>query len=472
MTTMPLIEEDPWKPCDLRGVYPDAVSPQLFTNLGGAVGTTLSPGSRVVAGGDFRLSTPELKRALCNGLMRTGVHVLDIGQGPTPLAYFAAQQVKADAVLMVTASHNPAGHNGLKLMLGSTPTSPNQVAELRALTESRAFRSGQGSIQPFDPRPRYIDAIANRWRRPNETKGMHVILDAGNGAWSEMAPAIMRLLGFDVDCISCVVDGNFPDRSPDCASAANLGRLRQAVREQAHAIGVAWDGDGDRVAFVDEESSYVPPDEIALLLAQSVLRSTAAGNDLDRKIVVDAKCSDVVRREIVRHGGSALLERTGHAFMRRRMVTEGALLGLDACGHYFFGELQGGDDGLFAALFVLNVVQSSGQSLAALRRELPRIYSTPELRIPVALLSLAEASMALNAAFPHAEAVQTDGFRLVMKDGIVLVRESGTEPVLSLRIEGFTSESYRRILAQCLQSLPAAAPQFQDMVLESSARSN
>jgi phosphomannomutase len=451
----PAHTHDPWKPCDLRGVYPDAVSTDLFLDIGSAIGTMLAPSSRVVVAGDFRLSTPALKRALADGLLSTGVDVLDAGQIPTPLAYFAASRSNADAVLMVTASHNPASQNGLKLMLNSLPTTPEQLASIRALTASRRFRTGQGRGELIDPVPEYVEFMLSRWSHLRPSR--RVVLDAGNGAWSEIAPEIFRLLGFHVECISCVADGNFPDRSPDCSRASNLTRLCAAVAEEPNSIGIAWDGDGDRVAFVDEEGSFVSPDEIALLLAAAGLEERNQAGASGSKIVVDVKCSDLVRRAIEGYRGVALLERTGHAFMRGRMVAEQALMGLDACGHYFFAEINGGDDGLFAAFFVLDLLQKQAQPLSHLRRALPRIHATPEMRIPTTLLAFPSAAEALRSAFSGARIMETDGLRLVMDEGVVLLRESGTEPVLSLTIEGFDTVSHERILAQCLLSLPQAA---------------
>ena len=470
-TSAPLLLEDAWKPCDLRGRYPDAVCSDLFRNIGGAIGTILPPSARVVVAGDFRLSTPELKHALIDGLLHTGVRVLDAGQGPTPLAYFAAQRLEADAVLIVTASHNPPAHNGLKLMLGTVPTHPQQLLEIRRLAESRAFRLRRGSIKCVDPQPLYTRTMLERWEILCHGEPERIVLDAGNGAWSEMAPAIFRSLGFNPICISCVVDGSFPDRPPDCASASNLARLCNAVREQRTAIGIAWDGDGDRVTFVDEMGSYVSPDEIAMLFAGTMLGKEEPQPRSNRKIVVDVKCSDIVRRSILRQGGKPLLERTGHAFMRSRMVAEEALLGLDACGHYFFRELHGGDDGLFAALMLLSLVRASGSTLAELRSGLPLIFGTPEIRIPSVALAYAKASAALRSAFPHAVIEQLDGLRFVMDDGIVLLRESGTEPVLSLRIEGFDHESYRHILEQSIECLPEAAPQLRIAAMDAGAQS-
>jgi phosphomannomutase/phosphoglucomutase len=320
----------------------------------------LPPSSRVVVAGDFRLSTPALKHALAEGLLATGVDVLDAGQGPTPLAYFAASRVNADAVLIVTASHNPASHNGLKLMLGSLPTTPEQLAKIRALTKSAHFAPVAATEKRSIFSRTMSKPCCKRWNHLHANGPGRVVLDAGNGAWSEIAPEIFRRLGFDVTCISCVIDGNFPDRSPDCSRASNLTRLSGAVAEQPNSIGIAWDGDGDRVAFVDEEGIFVSPDEIAILLAHAVLEEQDKTGSANRRIVVDIKCSDIVRRAIEQHRGIPLLERTGHAFMRGRMVAEQALMGLDACGHYFFQELDGGDDGLFAALFILDLLQQKG----------------------------------------------------------------------------------------------------------------
>lgn len=459
--------ENAWKPCDLRGPYPAAVSPALFRDIGGAVATLLDPEARVVVGGDFRYSTPELKQALGEGLLSCGAHVLDAGQLPTPVAYFAAEQARADAVLIVTASHNPPAQNGLKLMLRQAPMTPEQLLEIRAMAGSRAFRTGSGRLERIDPRPAYANAMTEWWTSLREGAAARVVLDAGNGAWSEMAPAIFRELGFTIDCVSCVADGSFPDRSPDCNSAANLARLRSVVCAKGDAIGIAWDGDGDRVAFVDEEGEFVSADEIAILFARRVLARRE--QRADTKIIVDVKCSDVVRRAVLDHGGTPLFERTGHAFMRGRVAAEGALLGLDACGHYFFAELGGGDDGLFAALYLLDLMRERGEPLCELRRSLPQIFSTPEIRIPTSQLSYTAACDALARALPDATVMQIDGMRFETTDGIVLVRESGTEPVLSLRIEGFTSAGFERIFARCVQALPEASAQLGRVQVETAA---
>jgi phosphomannomutase / phosphoglucomutase len=445
---------DPWKACDLRGVYPHPVSNNLLRTVGSAIGSMLKADARVLIAGDFRLSTSALKQALASGLTSTGVAVLDGGQMPTPVAYFAGEHAAADAVLIVTASHNPADHNGLKLMIGGVPTTVAQLAEIRRIAQSGEFRAGNGVCTEVGLAALYERSMIERWRHLDASFFPCLILDAGNGAWSELAPRILKSLGFHVKCISCVADGRFPDRPSDCSRTVNLARLQAAVAAEPNAIGIAWDGDGDRVALVDEEGTHVSTDEISLMLAYEALKRSGAG--VQPKVVVDIKLSDVVRREILLHGGLPLLERTGHAFIRGRMVAEDAVLGLDACGHYFYRELRGGDDGLFSALLVLELLERAGQPMSALRRALPAIFSTPELRIPLELLSFDHALAQLSSALPVIESIRIDGTRLVLEDGTVLVRASGTEPVVSLRIEGSDSSSLASLIERCLHALPSA----------------
>jgi phosphomannomutase / phosphoglucomutase len=348
-------------------------------------------------------------------------------------------------------------------MLGGVPTTPEQLAQIRALAIDGDFRSGFGTYEAVDPLGVYEQNTLERWRHLDPTCFSQIILDAGNGAWSEIAPRIFSQLGFAVECISCVADGSFPDRPSDCSRTANLTALRAAVARHPKSLGIAWDGDGDRVAFIDETGLHVSADEISLLLAYAVMKSHGA----QAKIVVDIKLSAVVRREILAHGGVPLLERTGHAFVRGRMVADDALLGLDACGHYFYRELSGGDDGLFAALFVLDLLQQSGLSLSALRSALPAIFTTPELRIPTHLLTLQDAVQRLTSGLPVVETLCIDGVQLILNDGIVLIRQSGTEPVLSLRMEGFHRTAFNELVELCLRLLSAAEPHLRNQLASS-----
>jgi phosphomannomutase/phosphoglucomutase len=444
-----------WKAADLRGAYPEQVSTELFERVGAAIGTKLGVRPRVMVAGDFRLSTPQLKDALSRGLMFTGARVLDAGQIPTPVAYFAASRSAVDAVLIVTASHNPANENGLKLLLNAKPPTPEELIELRELSEGGEFRSGEGTMESVDPEPDYERFMRERWRHLDATLLPTIILDAGNGAWSEIAPRVFSSLNLTVQCLSCTVDGSFPDRPSDCSQPGNLRTLRDLVRQQ-HAVGIAWDGDGDRMAAIDERGNAVTADQLSMLMARALLGSPAAYPAKNNCVVVDRKLASVVSDEVERLGGAPRLERTGHGFMRMRMLATGARLGLDACGHFFFGELEGADDGLFAALTLLHSMQQNRSSLGDLIKAQPEIHASPELRIPLALLSFAEAATRLGGGFPDAELERGDGIRLNLAESVVLLRLSGTEPVLSLRVEGRSAASYRSTLDRCVELLPEA----------------
>jgi phosphomannomutase len=452
--------DSPWKPCDLRGVFPSAISEDLFTRVGRAMGSEIAPGARVVVGGDFRLSTPALKAALIQGLAGTGLYVIDLGQAPTPIAYFLASRIGAAAVFIVTASHNPAAHNGLKWMVGEAPPTPEDMERIRNAAESGVFRSMDGGVETFDPIPEYREWIVSQWKELPAQQTGRIVLDAGNGAWSQFGPEVFAALGFETLGLGCWPDGSFPNRPPDCARTANLGALRAAVVEQKAALGIAWDGDGDRVAFVDESGVHASTDEISILLARHLLGGTVPEN-----VVCDIKLSDSVRREVLRAGATPLLERSGHAFMRSRLLSSQAILGLDACGHYFFRQAGSRDDGLYSALFLIGMLNGE-RTLGALRRGLEPMFSTPELRMPATLLDFATVRDRLRSAFPYAEESAIDGARLVLDDGVVLARESSTERVVSLRIEGFSSESYGKLVNSCLGSLHEANSLLRGQIAE------
>jgi len=438
----------PWKACDLRGTFPIEVSPELFRLVGMSAASMLPLGARVLIAGDYRHSTPALKEALAGGLMASGAHVLDVGQIPTPIAYFAARRWEGDGVLIVTGSHNPPHCNGLKLMLGSLPPTPQDICELRQRTEQGPHRHARGLIEALNPIPAYRDWILERWGMLRGSSSIPVVLDGGNGAWSELAPDIFESLGFKVRRLFCEIDGDFPSRSADSARPASLAALKQEVQRSEAALGIAWDGDGDRVAFVDETAAIISPDEISALL----IRHVSPGNE-GARIVYDIKLSDGIRKVILECGGTPLVERSGHAFIRRRMILDRCLLGCEASGHYFFRELEGGDDGLFAALWMADLLKRNGIPLAELRRLLPPFYVTPDLRIPVQILSFCEITRRLRVAFNGARESAIDGIRLETHLGSILVRESVTEPVITMRLEGPSQKHLSGLIMACVKVL-------------------
>jgi phosphomannomutase len=409
-------------------------------------------GARVLISGDFRTSTASLKAAVADGLRSAGAHVLDAGQIPTPVAYFAHHYLKTDAVMIVTASHNPPDHNGLKLMLDGLPPTLEDLVRLRQQAESGVFRQEDGSQEVVDPVPAYEDWTIKRWNHLRKSNRMTLVLDPGNGAWSELAPRLLKVLGFRVHCLFCDIDGTFPNRPPDCARPANLKALKQEVVRVGAQLGIAWDGDGDRVAFVDDSGSVVSSDEVSTLMIRELVPSQE-----NARVVYDIKLSDMVRRAILESGGHPLIERSGHAFIKRTLIEQQCIFGCEASGHYFFRELQGGDDGLFAALVFLEILARRGVSLADLRKSLTPIFVTPDLRLPAKILAFEEIAGRLRDLYTNSPGTTIDGLRLETDDGFILVRKSVTEPVVTMRLEGFSRDQFRHLVEITLETFPEVA---------------
>ncbi len=443
---------DPWKACDIRGVCPTEVSADLFRCLGRSAGSSLPPASRVLIAGDFRASTPSLKAALAEGLGESGTHILDAGQIPTPVAYFAHHKWKTSAVLIVTASHNPPEYNGLKLMIGRLPPTPEDLSRLRRRVEEGLWRKGNRTLEVIDPVPAYRDWVLKRWEHIAGLAGRSVVLDAGNGAWSELGPSVFEALGFRVHRLFCQIDGAFPNRSPDCARSSNLTALKTRVVQNGAALGIAWDGDGDRVAFVDNGGSIVSTDEISALMVGDLVP-----HEPSAKVIYDIKLAEVVRQAVIACGGRPVMQRSGHAFIKRAMIEEKALFGCEVSGHYFFRELDGGDDGLFAAVYLTDLVHRRGLSLQELRQTLAPFFVTPDLRIPSSLLQFDEIVRRLWSHLPSARASTIDGVRWETPQGYILARNSVTEPVVTLRLEGHNPNSLRELIELCLRAFPEAS---------------
>ncbi len=436
----------PWKACDLRGVYPAEVSPDLVREIGRRVVSLLPRRPRVLVAGDFRLSTPVLKAAVIDGLLDAGADVLDAGQLATPVAYFAHQHFHTDAALIVTASHNPGDHNGLKLMLGKLP--PTEVDFHRLRQPANIRSAAKGTCRQVDAVAPYHEWIVKRWSRMRSQRPLRVVLDAGNGAWSRTAPQIFESLGLHVIRLFCEPDGSFPNRPPDCARAAHLAALSRAVRENSADLGIAWDGDGDRVAFVDETGSIVPTDAISVILLQHWLEGRTG-----EAVVYDIKLSRVVPQTILKMGGIPILERSGHSFLKRTIVERRALLGCELSGHYFYRELAGGDDGLFSALHLSDLVQRHG-ALGAQVQSLPRIFITPDLRLNADGQDPESLRRRLRGALPRSHEIAVDGIRLETDTGSVLLRQSVTEPIITIRIEGSSEQELGRLVERCLVIFP------------------
>ncbi len=422
-----------FKACDIRGRYGSELTVGFARALGRAVGAEL-PGQPVVVGGDVRPSTAALKAALCEGLVRSGCRVKDLGIVPTPAFYFALRALGARGGVMVTGSHNPPGDNGFKISLGPWPITEEALAALARRIADADFVKGLGTQESVEIVDRYeVDLLGRFSRLP---RALQVVVDAGNGCYSQIAPRVLRALGCDVVELFCEPDGRFPNRDPNPAVAANLTLLCETVVAAGADVGVAYDGDGDRVVFVDERGRVVESDRGIVLFARHLLR------DGSGEVVHDIKCSSVVPEEVRRAGGTPVMEKSGHAFIKTTLLRRGAVLGGEISGHFFFGEL-GGDDGLYATLLMLHVIVEAGCGLAALVDTAPRYPITPDIRLPCPPGEAKAIIQKLIAAFadaPGCEISTLDGVRIAWPDGWALVRPSVTESLITMRFEAHTPE--------------------------------
>ena len=431
-----------FKACDIRGIAGKELTDCLTRKIALAVGTKLT-GKSVVVGGDIRFSTPQLQKVFMEALAESGCRVIDIGTVATPVFYFALKHFSADGGVMVTASHNPAQYNGFKLVFGPRPASEEDIAEIGALVAAGARVSGNGYIKTVGVREAYFSYTVSK-AAPGS---LRVVVDAGNGATAPFAPRLYRELGYDVIQLFCKADGSFPNRPPNPALAPNLAALGEAVRTSGAALGIAFDGDGDRVGFVDENGRAIDNDDILVLLARNYLEKNRSGT-----IVYDAKCSMVVPEEIAKAGGRPIMARAGHTFSKDAFQREQALLAGEISGHFFLSEL-GYDDGMFAGLKVAALVEQKG-SLGAQIDNIPNYILTPDIRVPYlgndkeAILEQAAEKLAKYA--PN----RIDGVRIDFADGWGMIRSSVTEPLFTLRFEAKTAERLGEIARVLLSALP------------------
>jgi phosphomannomutase/phosphoglucomutase len=429
--------------CDIRGIAGRDLTDVAARKIGLAVGLKLA-GKQVVVGGDVRLSTPALQAVVIEALVESGCHVLDIGTVSTPAFSYALQKTAAAGGVMVTASHNPAPYNGFKLVLGPEPVSEADIADIARLVAAGARTTGDGSLTRLPVAADYLAFTAARAARST----LKIVLDAGNGAVSRFVPALFGSLGYDVVELYCRPDGSFPHRPPNPALAENLAALGAEVRRTGAALGAAFDGDGDRVGFVDETGRPQDNDDIIVLLARHYLASGPGA------VVYDAKCSMVVAEEIAKAGGRAVMARAGHTFSKQAFRRENALFAGEISGHFFFREL-GYDDGAFAALKIAEIVAARGP-LSALVDGIPNYLLTPDIRIPYPHPDKEAVIAAAAAALAPYSPNLIDGVRIEFADGWGMIRASVTEPLFTFRFEAKTAARLKEIGEILLAALPAS----------------
>jgi phosphomannomutase len=456
-----------FKAYDIRGVVPSTLTEEVAYHLGHAFGThAAAHGETVVAvGRDGRLSGPALSQALIRGLVDVGIQVIDIGAATTPMLYFAASTLCASGI-QVTGSHNPKDYNGFKMMLGGRAIYGDEIQSLRTImqNETWALKSG-GSVKQVDVTADYQSRIVSdiRLHRP-----MKIVVDCGNGIAGATAPSIFRAIGCEVIELFSEVDGNFPNHHPDPSKLDNLKDLLHALKNSVAEIGLAFDGDGDRLGIVTKDGNIIFPDRQMALFAQDVLSRVPGGT-----IVFDVKCSQRLAPAIRQAGGEPLMFKTGHSLIKAKMKEIDSPLGGEMSGHIFFKERWFGfDDGTYAGCRLLEIVSKSADASVVLNA-LPTSFSTPELnvacaegephRVSAALLDLVASGNLPSPAFKP-EVCAIDGLRIDWIDGFGLIRASNTTPVLVLRFEGHTPEALSRIEKDMLVLLRTVKPdaQFQE----------
>ena len=456
-----------FKAYDIRGVVPSTLTEEVAYHLGHAFGTHAAVhGETVVAvGRDGRLSGPALSQALIRGLVDVGVQVIDIGAVTTPMLYFAASTLCASGI-QVTGSHNPKDYNGFKMVLGGRAIYGDEIQSLRTIMQNETWvlKSG-GSVKQVDVTADYQARIVSdiRLHRP-----MKIVVDCGNGIAGATAPSIFRAIGCEVIELFSEVDGNFPNHHPDPSKLDNLKDLLHALKNSDAEIGLAFDGDGDRLGIVTKDGNIIFPDRQMALFAQDVLSRVPGGT-----IVFDVKCSQRLAPAIRQAGGEPLMFKTGHSLIKAKMKEINSPLGGEMSGHIFFKERWFGfDDGTYAGCRLLEIVSKSADASLVLNA-LPTSFSTPELnvactegephRVSAALLDLVASGNLPSPAFKP-EVCAIDGLRIDWIDGFGLIRASNTTPVLVLRFEGHTPEALSRIEKDMLVLLRTVKPdaQFQE----------
>ena len=436
-----------YKPCDVRGDAATELTPGLYRSWGRILGSRVGPGAKFVVGGDVRSSTPEFLAALIEGLCDSGVDLVDLGLLPSPMIYYARERLCAAGCAIVTASHNPAETNGLKWMIGDRPPTQEDVGALEHETEtpsSQPTGRSPSTARSLDVSFDYVAWLQETWVDAIAAQ-RHVVLDPMHGCWSRRARRYLQAVF--PQCLFSALhdqpDAAFGGLIPDCSRPELLQELCDAVYRQRAHLGFAFDGDGDRLALVDDKGIVLTAEEATWCLLRSF--DSQLSNE---RFVYDLKFSDRVPETARQLGAEPVVQRSGHTFIRARMIETDALFGAEVSGHYFFRFLQGGDDGLYAACRLVAYLDQSEQTLSELRGQCPDVFMTPDLRVSLAPGDQQRVISQVCATWSEHPQMTIDGVRIGFPDGWALVRSSVTEPALTFRFEaadlGWLRELVRR----------------------------
>jgi phosphomannomutase len=439
---------------DIRGIVGETLNEADAFAIGRTFGSIIADkgGKRVAVGRDGRLSSPMLEESLIAGLVASGMDVVSIGCGPTPMLYFAAFTEETDGGIMVTGSHNPANYNGFKMLIGKKPFFGKDIINLgKRAAAGEVVPEAAGSVTRKDVSDAYVARLLQDW---DGEKKLNIVWDNGNGAAGDVLGKLLEKLPGKHTVLNAKIDGNFPAHHPDPTVPKNLEQLIAAVKKQGADIGVAFDGDADRIGIVDNAGHILFGDQFLILMARDVLKEHPKAT-----IIADVKASQVLFDEIAKAGGKPLMWKTGHSLIKSKMAETGAPLAGEMSGHIFYNDKWFGfDDALYAAVRLLGVVARGSESVAQFRESLPSVVNTPELRFDCAesrkFAVVREVAERLKAAGDKVS--DTDGVRVTTEDGWWLLRASNTQAVLVARAESSTDEGLEKLKAILASQLAAS----------------
>ena len=427
---------------DIRGIAETDLAGPALKALGLAIGTYLRRQGceRLTLGRDCRTSSSRLRNGLYEALVETGLHVMDLGVCPTPLLYFSLYHLKPDGGVMITGSHNPAEYNGFKVALGKSTIYGQEIQEIRRILESSDLVQGQGGGEEVALLPLYqrhlVEALGKLDGVPR------VAVDCGNGTASLVAPQLYRDLGCEVVELYCTMDGNFPNHHPDPTVIDNLQDLVRKVRKTKVDVGIAFDGDADRIGVVDDQGNILWGDYLMILYSRAILRENPGAT-----IIGEVKCSNNLYDDIAKHGGKGVMWKAGHSLIKAKMKVEKAALAGEMSGHMFFADRYFGyDDAVYAGGRLLEILSKGDKPISELLSDVPKTYSTPEIRVECPDQHKFEVVRRAQEFFGEQyETVDVDGVRVQFDDGWGLVRASNTQPALVIRFEAQTRERLEEI---------------------------
>ncbi|MCP4575637.1 MAG: phosphomannomutase/phosphoglucomutase [Deltaproteobacteria bacterium] len=435
---------------DIRGIFPDELNEKSVYRLGRAFGTYFHEkgAHRISLGRDCRLSSPDLAVWLSRGLMASGMTIVDVGMVPTPILYYTLHHLPLEGGIQITGSHNPPDFNGFKICLGHASVYGEEIQAIRKIAESEKFITAQGALEKSRVDKSYIQhMVQNIHPGPRAVKA---VVDGGNGVAGPPALRIYRRLGFNIHPIFCEPDGRFPHHHPDPTIPDNLQSLTETVHKEKADLGMAFDGDGDRIGVVDPEGGIIPADHLMMIFARKLLMQHKGA-----KIIGDIKCTQALFDDIKAHGGNPIMWKSGHAITKSKMQEEGALLAGELSGHIFFKDRYFGyDDAIYAGARLLEILSRTPEGLMSLIKGLPNLVNTPEIRLDCPETEKFKIVTTIADQFRKEHPViDLDGARILLGGGWGLIRASNTQPALVLRFEAENEKRLEEIKNQFMEKV-------------------